>query len=480
MLKRWYTSFYLKIFLSFLATCILFFLGLALFWNHYFTDLFYKDKKELLESRLVEVKKLLPSVQEGTISRRELRFAIRIIARGINGQIWLIDAKGNLLNGSSEREGTVISREMDPLFIDGLKGQTGFVVGEYKFEDRPKEGLLTYYAPAQLNGEPIVIFINVPVLEVSQALAAVRWNIIVPLLFSLVAVAIILFILSRKLAGPLQQMNRAALEVASGDFTTRVPVTSEDEIGELAKSFNLMIDQLVQWEDTRQDFLANVSHELRSPLTTLRGFIVAMNDKVIPADKYEHYLKLCDYEVQRLQRLVNDLLDLARIQNGVDVFRFDPVPVQELLIQVLSLMRSPVQQKGLVLLEQLPDDTEQIIVDLDADRFIQIMQNLLYNAIQFTPAGGSISVELRKEANDTAVIWVRDTGIGLEQEELYRIWDRFYKVEHSRTPASGGTGLGLTIVKHLVSAMKGTIAVSSKPGAGTEFKLCFPLNGTEG
>ncbi|MFE5317304.1 sensor histidine kinase [Paenibacillus sp. NPDC056579] len=474
MLKRWYTSFYLKIFLSFLATCILFFLGLALFWNNYFTDLFYKDKKELLSSRLVEVAKLLPSVQEGTISTRELRFGIRIIARGINGQIWLIDAKGNVLNGSSEREGTVIPNAMDELFIDGLKGQTGFVVGEYKFEDRPREGLLTYYAPAQMNGQPIVIFLNVPVLEVSQALAAVRWNIIVPLLFSLLAVAIILFILSRKLAGPLQQMSRAALEVAGGDFTTRVPVKSEDEVGELAKSFNFMIDQLVQWEDARQDFLANVSHELRSPLTTLRGFIIAMNDKVIPEDKYEHYLKICDYEVQRLQRLVNDLLDLARIQNGADAFKFDPVPLKELLEQVLALMKSPIHEKGLALLEKLPDDDETIAADLDTDRFIQIMQNLIYNAIQFTPSGGTITIGLHQDG-DQAVISVSDTGIGMEQEQLQRIWDRFYKVEHSRNHTAGGTGLGLTIVKHLVSGMKGTISVTSQPGKGTQFVLTFPL-----
>lgn len=475
MIKRWYRSFYIKIFLSFLATCILFFIGLALFWNSYFTDLLYKDKKDLLSSRMTEVTKLLPSVADGTISTRELRFGIRIIARSINGQVWLIDAKGNVLNGSSEREGTVIPPAMDGLFIEGLKGQTGFVAGQYKFEHRPREGILTYYAPAQMNGQPVVVFLNVPILEVSEALAAVRWNIIVPLIFSLIAVAIILFILSRKLAGPLQQMNRAALEVAGGDFSTRVPVTSEDEVGELAKSFNFMVDQLVQWEDARQDFLANVSHELRSPLTTLRGFIIAMNDKVIPEDKYEHYLKICDNEVQRLQRLVNDLLDLARIQNGSDVFQMRPISLHEVLGHVLMLMRSPIHDKQLLLQEHLPEKDQPIMVELDTDRFIQIMQNLIYNAIQFTPPGGIIIVELDEE-EDQAVIWVRDTGIGMEQEQLHRIWDRFYKVEHSRTSVSGGTGLGLTIVKHLVSGMKGTISVSSRLGAGTDFKLTFPLS----
>jgi len=475
MIKRWYQSFYIKIFLSFLATCILFFIGLAVFWNYYFTDMFYKDKKELLTSRLSEVNKILTSFQDSTISTRELRFGIRIIARSFNGHVWLVDSRGNLLNGSSEKEGALIPKSMDGLFIDGLKGNTGFVAGQYKFDEYSSSGLLTYYAPAQLNGDPIVIFMNVPVIEVRQALTAVRWNIIAPLVFSLLAVGIILYILSRKLAGPLQQMNRAALEVAGGDLTVRVPVTSGDEVGELAKSFNFMIDQLNEWEDARQDFLANVSHELRSPLTTLRGFIIAMNDKIIPEEKYGHYLRICDEEVQRLQRLVNDLLDLARIQNGVDVFKTYPVELREAIQEVLELVKTPMAEKQLILREELPPEEEGPVVgELDMDRFSQIMQNLLYNARQFTPAGGSVTVALSVE-EEHAVVTVRDTGIGMAEEELVRIWDRFYKVEHARTSVNEGTGLGLTIVKHLVNGLKGTIAVSSTPGQGTEFKVRFPL-----
>lgn len=475
MIKKWYSSFYIKIFLSFLATCILFFIGLAVFWNYYFTDMFYKDKKELLTSRLSEINKILASYQDGTISTRELRFGVRIIARSFNGHVWLIDAKGNILNGSSEKEGSLIPTSMDGLFIDGLKGHTGFVAGQYKLGAVDQIGLLTYYASAQLNGEPIVIFMNVPALEISQALTAVRWNIVVPLIFSLFAVAIILYILSRKLAGPLQQMNRAALEVAAGDFTSRVPVTSNDEVGELAKSFNFMVDQLNEWEDARQDFLANVSHELRSPLTTLRGFIIAMNDKIIPEEKYGHYLRICDEEVQRLQRLVNDLLDLARIQNGVDVFRTHPVELREVIHEVLELVRTPMAEKNLVLMDALPSPEEgPIVVELDTDRFSQIMQNLLYNAIQFTPPGGKVTVSLDFD-NEHAIINVKDTGIGMADEELHRIWDRFYKVEHARTSAAEGTGLGLTIVKHLVSGLKGTISVSSVQGEGTQFQISFPL-----
>ncbi|CAG7648472.1 sensor histidine kinase [Paenibacillus allorhizosphaerae] len=475
MIRRWMRSLYIQIFLSFLATCILLFVGLAVFWNYYFTDFFYKDRKELLVSRAAEVIKMLPSYQEGTISTRELRFGIRIVARGVNGSVWLVDSKGQIMNGSSERENTTIPKSMDPWFIDGLKGNSGFVAGKYKYSIRAGEGLLTYYTPATFNDQPIVLIMNIPALEISEAITAVRWNIVVPLLFSLIAVGVILYSLSRKLAGPLQQMNTAALEVANGDFTTRVPISSNDEVGELARSFNFMVDQLEQWEDTRQEFLANVSHELRSPLTTLRGLIVAMNDRVIPEAKYAHYLQICDHEVQRLQRLVTDLLDLASIENGMDVFRTRPLVLQEKIAEVLDIVRTPALEKGLQLYSIYPDAAAQaaVVCELDPDRFSQIMLNLIYNAIRFTPADGTITVKLTADA-EHAIIEVRDTGIGMNEAELQRIWDRFYKAEHSRTHASDGTGLGLTIVKHLVGGMKGTITVDSAPDKGTSFRITFP------
>jgi signal transduction histidine kinase len=479
-MKRWLGSLYIKIFFSFLATCILFFIALAVFWNYYFTELFYSDKEELLKARFTEVQKLLPSFQEGSLSTRELRFGIRIIARSFNGQIWLVDSRGKIVNGSSEKENTTIPKSVDDLFIDGLQGHSSLVNGQYRFDDSLRERVLTYYAPATLNDKPIVVFLHLPAIEISDAISAVRLNIVVPLLFSLIAVGLILYSLSRKLARPLQQMNRAAIDLAGGNFSTRVPVTTTDEVGQLAKSFNFMVDQLQSWEDTRQEFLANVSHELRSPLTTLRGLIVAMNDRVIPEEKYSHYLKICEYEVQRLQRLVNDLLDLARIQNGFDVFRLRPLAVKDKVADVLDIIRTRAEEKGIEIRSSYYDlPTGPAYAELDPDRFVQIIQNLLYNAIQFTPTGGMIEVSVYPDDSDVAII-VHDTGIGMNEEDLVRIWERFYKAEQSRKTSSDGTGLGLTIVKHLVSGMKGTISVESELGAGTEFKISFPLCAVDG
>ncbi|SEB60403.1 HAMP domain-containing sensor histidine kinase [Paenibacillus sp. GP183] len=472
-----FQSLYLKIFLSFLATCVLFFVGLGVFWNYYFTDLFYKDKKVLLQSRYTEVTRLLNSFQDGSISTRELRITVRLLARSINGQILLVDSKGAVMNGSSNLEGAALPPFMDSLFVNGVKGKSGFEIAKPEGGANQKNNIFAYYAPSQLSGQPIVVLLQVPAGDISETIAAVRINILVPLLFSLLAVGLILFIISRMLAKPIQQINRAALDLANGDFSTRVPVTTHDEVGQLASSFNFMVDQLEHWEGTRQEFLANVSHELRSPLTTLRGFIIAMNDRVIPEEKYSHYLQLCDFEVQRLQRLVNDLLDLARIENSADSFRLQPVNLLAKLEDVLELLRSPIEQRGLSLQMIVPYPGHVAIwALLDPDRFAQIVQNLVYNAMQFTPAGGEITLAV--EANEEEVhLYVRDTGVGMPAEELARIWDRFYKADESRTlrtDGGSGTGLGLTIVKHLISGMNGTIEVQSRVGEGTEFRIVFP------
>jgi signal transduction histidine kinase len=481
MFKRWimgkYNSLYIKIFLSFLATCVLFFIGLFVFWNYYFTDLFYKDKIELLEKRNAEIIRLLNSVQDGTISTRELKYTVRILARSINGQVWLVDEKGSITNGSSDSEGRAIPKQLDPIFIDGLHGHSGHSMISLDTPDG-KRNLFAFYAPYQLNSQPMVIILHFPAGDIREVISAVRLNIMLPLLFSLLAVGFILFIVSRRLAGPLQQMNRAALELAHGDFKTRVPVTSQDEVGQLATSFNFMVEKLEEWEETRQEFLANVSHELRSPLTTLRGFIVAMNDRIIPQEKYPHYLHICDQEVQRLQRLVTDLLDLAQIQNGVDVFRLRPVDIIELLEDSLELLKPAIAEKHILLHLIMPaEDGSGCQVNLDPDRFAQIIHNLMYNSLKFTPEGGTLTLAL-EEYEKEVHLYIRDTGTGMSADELTRIWDRFYKADEARTSSKSdgisGTGLGLTIVKHLVTGMNGTINVRSRVGEGTEFRIVFP------
>lgn len=487
MIRKLRQSLYLKLFLSFLATCILFFLALAVFWSNYFSDLFYKDKKQLLVDRSTDLMQVAKSYQDGSFFSRELRISMRLISRSFNGQIWIIDQAGTIMYSTDPgSEGQALPKVLQSAFSKALSNNRDFFVerlpgGAPGRPDGPApvrpNSFLIYYMPLQLNGQPTVAFFHTPVEDITDVVNAVRWNIWVPLIFSLIAVGLILYIISRKLARPLQEMNRASLAVAERNFAIRVPEGSDDEIGQVARSFNIMIEEMERWEDSRQDFLANVSHELRSPLTALRGMIMAMKDNVIPPDKHDRYLDICDMEVQRLGRLVDELLDLARIQNGSDIYRFESVSVVKKTREVLELIAPTVKAKGLLLEVKEPEAEEdrQALVRLDPDRYAQILNNLLHNAIKFTPEGKRIMVRMRTN-NDEFEISVADTGKGMAEDEIKRIWERFYKADPSRSGKNGGgTGLGLTIAKHLVNGMDGQIDVTSTPGEGAVFTLRFPL-----
>ncbi|MDF2923327.1 MAG: sensor histidine kinase [Paenibacillaceae bacterium] len=485
MIRTMRESLYLKLFLSFLVTCILLFLGLALFWSNYFSDLFYKDKRQLLKDRSSDLLQVAGNFQEGGFSSRELRFSMRLISRSFNGQIWIINTNGVVVYSTDPgAEGKSIPVSLEKPFTKALGNSSDFLVERMPGldinrppgEGRSRDSFLIYYMPLQLNGQATVAFFHTPVEDITDVVSAVRWNIWVPLLFSLVAVAIILFIISRKLARPLREMNRASLALAERDFSIRVP-EGTDEVGQLGRSFNFMIEELERWEDSRQEFLANVSHELRSPLSALRGMIVAMKDDVIPVENRPRYLQICEQEVLRLGRLVDELLDLARIQNGSDVYHMIRVDAFAKSREVIDLIAPAIKAKGLKFEVWMKEDAapSKVMVWLDPDRYAQILNNLLHNAMKFTPEGNRVTV--RMDFNEEEFkIDVADMGRGMSEEELKRIWERFYKADPSRTGKEGsGTGLGLTIARHLVNGMNGQITVNSVLGKGTIFTVSFPL-----
>lgn len=455
---------------------MIFCLGLALFWNYYFSNLFYKDKKVLLETRSAEIVQMDKSYEGGTLSSRELRFGLRLISRSFNGQIWIADENGLVKFASSpDAEGKLIPKQLDSSFAQALKNIKGFTVNHLEMRPGPISNTLTYSFSINNGGKTVVVFLNTPVEDITDVVSAVRLNIWIPQLFALIVLGIMLFVVSRRLTGPLQQMKQASLALAEGDFSTRVDPASHDEIGQLAISFNFMAEQLELWEDTRQEFLTNISHELRSPLTSLRGLIAAINDGVIPKDQIHRYMKICDQEVQRLQRLVQDILELAKIQNSTDVFRIVRVDAVQKTRETIDMLLPAAQKKELELELFLPSEHDPaILVELDPDRYAQIINNLIYNAMQFTPSGNKITVSVLVE-EEQFVLRIRDTGIGMSEEEVKRVWERFYKADPSRGLPSEGTGLGLTITRHLVAGLKGTVFLASQLGVGTEFTVTFPL-----
>jgi signal transduction histidine kinase len=292
------------------------------------------------------------------------------------------------------------------------------------------------------------------------------------LVIALVVAVIMTYFISRHLTRPLLDLTKAAERIARGDFRKRVQVQTDDEIGHLALAFNRMMGQLEELEAVRREFIANVSHELRSPLTSIRGFVQGLVDDVIPEEEKGHYLRLTLKETERLNRLIDQILDAARVDSGQFALNKENVDIVQLVRHAVETMEPAIREKGQHLQVDLP--AVAVRGHVDPDRVEQIVINLVSNAWQYTPEGGKIEVSLRQE-RDQAVITVSDTGEGISPQDLPHIWDRFFKADRSRTSKKVGTGLGLSIVKNLVDAHHGRVAVESTVGVGSVFRVWLPL-----
>lgn len=229
------------------------------------------------------------------------------------------------------------------------------------------------------------------------------------------------------------------------------------------------ITELKHLEQMRQDFVANVSHELRTPITSIKGFSETLLDGNLKDEKIlRDFLTIILNESDRLQALIQELLELSKIENQEFSLTLTKLDIHSLLDDIVTMFARKAEEKGVHL--QLEDTKESTFIDGDLHRLKQVFINLIINAINYTPTSGSVTVSIREDANNVYVK-VKDTGIGIESEEIPRIFERFYRVDRARSRNSGGTGLGLAIVKHLVEAHKGHISVKSKIGKGTSFTV---------
>jgi signal transduction histidine kinase len=290
-------------------------------------------------------------------------------------------------------------------------------------------------------------------------------------LISLTVTGLFSYYLAQRITAPLREMNQLARQIAKGHFEQRVNLKTHDELGELAQTFNAMTQALAGLDQMRQDFVANVSHDLRSPLTALHGFVQALLDDTIPYDRQHQYYLLMQAQTERMIKLVNDLLDVARIEAGQ--LEIHPVSfnLSELVRQVVARL-DPELVKKQITVELRAEESHDIHVVADPDRIDQVIVNLLQNAIQFSAPADAVQVIL--EQADRAVIAICDQGPGIKPAELAAIWERFYKVDRART-TKAGTGLGLSIVKHILDLHQSPIQVHSEVGQGSTFSFTLPL-----
>jgi two-component system phosphate regulon sensor histidine kinase PhoR len=271
-----------------------------------------------------------------------------------------------------------------------------------------------------------------------------------------------------KIFGPIIE----ALErIAKGDFNVRLDQDFRENklVGELAKSVNAMALELSQMERLRQEFISDISHEIQSPLTSIRGFAQALQSDHLSSEVRDHYLTIIETESTRLSRLADNLLRLAALE--AEQPRFEPAPYR-LDKQIRDLILACEPQWGGKEID-MDVSLEEVTITADEDLLSQVWANLIHNSIKFTPEGGKISVRLCRQAGKVE-FKIADTGIGISEEDQARVFERFYKADKARQRSKGGSGLGLAIVKKIVEMHQGTIELESKLDAGATFSVSLP------
>lgn len=265
---------------------------------------------------------------------------------------------------------------------------------------------------------------------------------------------------------PLQQIAKGTAEYANGNLAYHIPVKSDDEIGNLANTLNYMAERLNQQGEYQRNFISNVSHDFRSPLTSIKGYVMAMLDGTIPPEMQERYLKIIAYESERLEKLTKSLLQLNELdikKRMMHIRRFD---INE-IIKTTAATFEGICTKRKIRLELILSGKE-LFAKADLEQIQQVLYNLLDNAIKFSPDGSTIIMETT-EKNGKIFVSVKDRGCGIPKDSLSKIWERFYKNDASRGRDRKGTGLGLAIVKEIINAHGQNINVISTEGVGTEF-----------
>ncbi|HVF12656.1 MAG TPA: HAMP domain-containing sensor histidine kinase, partial [Actinomycetota bacterium] len=276
--------------------------------------------------------------------------------------------------------------------------------------------------------------------------------------------------LSRKIADPLRELAAAASDIAAGGFDRRVPVTSDDEIGVVAESFNQMAQDLGDADRRQREFFLSVSHELRTPLTAIQGYAEALEDGTAEGDKAREAAGVIAGESRRLNRLVSDVLDLARI----DARRFQTALEDVDLGMTFLSVKNAFQNKAADASVVIAVADSDLRVRADPDRLTQVLSNLVENALRYSPAGSTIAIDT-SVSEGTCRIEVSDSGIGLQPEDLSRAFERQYLWSKYRGLRDVGTGLGLAITKELVEGMGGSVEASNRPQGGAAFAVMLPV-----
>lgn len=382
-----------------------------------------------------------------------------------NGRVVVCSCEEWQQNGNCQHTSNIISKDELEKISDG--------------ENLRLTTLGFYENPHYVTAKPIyndgthilTVFSSAPLSMVRNLLSAVTKLYLISAIVPIIIMFFAIYAMTYRMTKPLKLMSEASRAMAKGDFSKRIPVMSDDEIGELSASFNMMTNTLASLEGMRKSFVANVSHELKTPMTTIGGFIDGILDGTIEPERHKYYLNIVSEEIKRLSRLVESMLSMSRLESGEFTMKPELFDLRELIFTIVISQEQRIENKKLGI--NGLDELQNVSVKADRDLIHQVIYNLVDNAIKFSDSGGSLIFELKSE-NQKTVFTLTNTGMGIPQKDLPFVFERFYKVDKSRSNVKNSTGLGLYIVKTIVKAHGGTISVTSKECGPTAFKMILP------
>ncbi len=416
-----------------------------------------------------------------SIEKQLICNSLELTSNAISADVFVVDVEGNIIMCRERANGYPIFGLMpDCKYHSEFSISDNLLQRVYEggFSGTAEVGGESCYVagcPIYSGGEIIGSVFATSHTRVDGIVFAVMRIFVISALVCLAIGSVCIFRLTKSFVRPLQQMSAATKRFAIGDFTYRVKVKGDDELAELGRAFNDMADSLDALESSRRNFVSNVSHELRTPMTSIGGFIDGMLDGTIPKEKYDYYLEIVSSEVKRLTRLVVTMLNMSKIESGS--FEMNPrnYDISDQIIHILLTFEQKIDDKQIEIrgLEEL----EPTYIVADIDMIYQVIYNIFDNAVKFTNEGGYIEVKML-DLDGEIEVHIKNSGIGINEEELGKVFQRFYKVDKSRGLDAKGAGIGLYIVKMMVEMHSGKIWAQSEDENTAEFIFRLPKNYT--
>ena len=435
------------------------------------------DYQKTMESSAAEVARMAAAVADyDGLHSWSLSMNLSSISHSTGNHIFVTDENGEIVCCSDQRNRCDHLGKQLPEDVTSMLSQNGTLrllssLGSLYGEKRYVVGEAITGRNGALIGYAFVTCASANMFGAWETFLAIA--LLVAVVVFTLALIISLFY-SKRMARPLDEMAAASRKFARGDFSVRVKQVEDptDEMGALIESFNKMADSLEKAEERRSEFIANISHELRTPMTTISGFADGILDGTIPKDQEGKYLRSISDETKRLSRLVREMLDVSRMRNNAsDATKRTVFDLTELILQTMLSFESRATKKNLDVDPQLPEN--HILVRADRDGITQVIYNLIDNAVKFAEPGSTITIRLYKD-DGKAYISIRDKGETIPPDDLPFIFDRFHKSDRSRSLDKSGMGLGLYLVKSIINSHDEDIAVQSEDGY-TEFVFTLPL-----